>query len=299
MDRRSGWRGFTVTEALFLILVLIFAVAVLMPMLARVRVVPNQATCGVRLGSIGKTMLIYANDYGGEFPRAGARDCSWTARTPNWLGRDRQEAFGIGSDGMGGQASISASLYLLVKYTEAVPKWFLCIDHDGNMEKGTSEFRPAAYGRESGKLTDFWDFGPNPPRHCSYAYHMVYGLHRLTISHEPGMPIAADRNPWMDALSAKAKDFSLFAPNAPPFFGTPEQSRHGNAASHQEHGQNVLFQDTHVQFEKRSYCGVGDDNIYTSWDGTDKLRGRPPKLGSRPADANDSLLVNDPPAVRK
>jgi len=43
---------------------------------------------------------------------------------------------------------------------------------------------------------------------------------------------------------------------------------------------------------------VDDDNIYTFWRGQDKVRGRPPILGSHPADPNDSLLVNDPAMPR-
>ena len=58
------------------------------------------------------------------------------------------------------------------------------------------------------------------------------------------------------------------------------------------------FLDAHAVFEKRSYCGFENDNIYTSWDGADKTRGQPPKFGSQPAGARDSLLVNDPPVGR-
>jgi hypothetical protein len=61
----------------------------------------------------------------------------------------------------------------------------------------------------------------------------------------------------------------------------------------------VLFLDTHVSFEELPYCSLEDDNIYTSWDGTDKIRGKPPVFGSQPADERDSLLVNDPPAPRQ
>ncbi len=299
MHRRIESGGFTVGEALILVLVLVFAGAIILPMLARVRSIPNRMTCGTRLSSIGKAMLVYANDYEGEFPRAGTRGSSWAARTPNWLGKDRQEAFEIGPEGAGGQASISASLYLLVKYVELVPVQFLCIDRNGRVEKGTREFKLSEYGIRDRQLTDLWDFGPNPPLHCSYAYHMVYGPRRLMVSTEPGAPIAADRNPWMDSPSAKARNFSRFKPDIPPFDGTAKQALHGNAISHQEQGQNVMFLDTHVNFEKRSYCGFEDDNIYTSWDGTDKGRGQPPKFGSQPADAKDSLLVNDPPVPRK
>ncbi len=56
----------------------------------------------------------------------------------------------------------------------------------------------------------------------------------------------------------------------------------------------MLFLDSHVDFKGRPFCGLDQDNIYTSWDGQDKIRGVPPKLGSAPADPLDSLLVNDP-----
>jgi len=68
----------------------------------------------------------------------------------------------------------------------------------------------------------------------------------------------------------------------------------GNAIAHQEDGQNVLFMDSHVSFEKKPFCGVNDDNIYTYWDGGDIRRGGYPIPGvSEPQDRLDSLLVHD------
>jgi len=127
---------------------------------------------------------------------------------------------------------------------------------------------------------------------------MVYSPYKLTVSSEAGFAVAADRNPWMDEQTVK--DFSRFEPDFPASFkGTAEQARFGNAVAHDRDGQNVLFLDTHVTYEKRPFCGVGDDNIYTLWDGKDRVRGQPPKLGSQPAGAKDSLLVNDPPVSRR
>jgi prepilin-type processing-associated H-X9-DG protein len=97
----------------------------------------------------------------------------------------------------------------------------------------------------------------------------------------------------MDSPFAKARDFSKFLPDVAPFNGTAEQALNGNALAHQGDGQNVLFVDSHVGFEKRAFCSVGDDNIYTSWDGNDKIRGKPAQFGSMPAGPDDSLLVND------
>jgi len=68
----------------------------------------------------------------------------------------------------------------------------------------------------------------------------------------------------------------------------------GNAIAHKEDGQNVLFLDSHVGFEKRSFCGINDDNIYTYWDGGDIRRGGLPIPGaSEPMDRLDSFLVHD------
>lgn len=254
-------------------------------------------TCGTNLSGIGKAMLIYANDYEDELPRAGGPSNQWTGRVADWAAANRRQAYGLSQDNSGGQVSISASLYLLVKYAEVPPKSFLCgASSRKTREKGVTEFRLGMYPvpNKPAELVDFWDFGPNPPKHCSYAYHQVYGSSPLTVSTPPGFAVAGDRNPWMDSPSVKARDFATFQPDIPPYNGTGPHGLAGNTFRHQGQGQNVLFLDTHVEFEKRPYCGLDDDNIYTSWSGQDKIRGVPPKLGSVPADAKDSLLVNDP-----
>ncbi|MBN2591130.1 MAG: hypothetical protein JXA96_14785 [Sedimentisphaerales bacterium] len=68
----------------------------------------------------------------------------------------------------------------------------------------------------------------------------------------------------------------------------------GNAPTHANEGQNVLYLDAHVAFKNISF-GVNDDNIYTSWNGSDIRKGTPPKVGSQPGGSTDSMLVNDPP----
>lgn len=246
---------------------------------------------------IGKAILIYANDFEDEFPRAGGRQSPWAARIPDWKASDRYTAYGVTpGTGEGGGGSISASLYLLVKYAEELPKSFVCTGE----KKQTTEFDLARVrGLPRGfELIDAWDFGPDPPKHVSYAYHMVYGSEKLSNGSEPGMAILSERNPWMASPFARARDFARFQPDIAPFNGTTEAALKGNALAHHGDGQNVLFVDSHVEFSKRAFCGIDDDNIYTSWDGADKVRGLAATFGSVPAGANDSLLVNDP-AVAK
>ena len=234
---------------------------------------------------LGKAMLIYSNDYDSVLPSAVGPNGLWVARLPWWAADSRKDAYGLSeTNAIDGRASVSASLYLLVKYDQATPKSFVC-----NADFGTTKFNPAYYGLDKRKLKDLWDFGPNPPRHCSYSYHLPYGPFRLTNTAEPGMAVAADRNPWIDSPFEKARDFSAFDPD-----GSKEAIRAGNTITHNADAQNVLFLDMHVGLELRSYCGINDDNIYTSWNGDDIRQGAPLKLGSKPADIADSLLVNDP-----
>ena len=83
--------------------------------------------------------------------------------------------------------------------------------------------------------------------------------------------------------------------------GTSDQARIGNSITHQRDGQNVLFLDGRVRFERRAYCAVGKDNIYTvSTDVTGRghVFGVPPTPGPvcTPMNNADSVLVHDPDA---
>jgi hypothetical protein len=250
----------------------------------RTRSVAFRMVCGTNLSGIGKATLIYANDYEDELPKAGGKSSVWAATIPDWQATNRFNAYNIRPDGSGGYGSISSSLYLLVKYAEVQPKNFICTG-----DTGIKEFKPGSYKAGDRELIDLWDFGPEPHKHYSYSYHVPYGGYALTTEFDPGLAVAADRNPWMDSPFQKARDFQAFDPN-----GSKEAVKAGNAITHNADAQNVLFIDCHVGQEKHSFCGLNDDNIYTYWNGKDIRRGTPPRLGSKPADRADSLLVNDP-----
>jgi len=282
-------KALTLTELLIAIAIIALLVLILLPALARMRYCRYRAACANNLSQIGRAMLVYNDDYGDEsIPRAGSLNSRWTGRIPNWQAKTRAEAYGL--DANAPEISISATFYLLVKYAEVTPKSFLC-----KGDSGVKEFKPSDYGASGRDLVELWDFGPNPSDHVSYAYHLPYGPHPFRVSSPRGFAVAADRNPWLDAPGYKARssrDFVYFDPNGPK-----KLVRRGNAIPHQGNGQNVLFNDLHIAFEKSSACAINNDNIYTSHNGPDIQRGTPPRLGSQPADPNDSLLVHDPPAV--
>lgn len=289
--RRTGYGFAAIGTAAPAILVLVL---IYVPVAGWGKSLAPRLRCGTNLSGIGKAMLIYANDYEDRFLTAGGEGSVWGPGLADWKASHRAEAFGLDPNGAGGQATISSSLYLLVKYGQLSPDVFVC-----RGDRRIKAFQSHKYGISNAKLKDLWDFGPNPARHCSYSYHVPYGEHKLTMSSEPGLVVAADRNPWIEAPHFQATQFSLFQPDVAPFNGTPEDAEQGNTPVHGRDGQNVLFLDSHVEFTKRPYCALQGDNVYTSWDGDDKIRGIAPQpYESQPANQRDSLLVNDPPRRR-
>ncbi|MBL7153064.1 MAG: type II secretion system protein [Phycisphaerae bacterium] len=278
--------GLTLTELLVAITIIALCVLILIPILARIRYNKYRTACADNLSAISKAIWYYANDYNDEFPVAGGPDSKW-GRTPNWQAADLSDAYGRANDA-DGCASISANFYLLIKYEQLKPRSFIC-----PVDPNTAEFTLAKHTVRGKKLIDLWDFGPDPSKHVSYSYHSSYGPYALTSSNLPGMAVAADRNPWLAAPGHPARpttDFQAFDPN-----GTRESIKRANAVQHQEDGQNVLYVDGHASFEKQSFCGVKDDNIYTRQNAADVKKGTLPTLTSQPASRKDSLLLNDPP----
>lgn len=258
--------------------------------LANMQRTTRRMTCATNLSGLGKAMLIYANDYDDELPRAGGPN-SALGTTPDYQANTRNAAFGYDTKGSGGQVSMSANFYLLVKYAEVTPKSFRC-----DRDPAFKEFKLADYNIRNKDLVDLWDFGPDPAKHVSFSYHVPYGNYALTISNLPNMAVAADRNPWLPSPAGQRSktDFQAFDPN-----GTRQVIKRANALYHNGDGQNVLFIDAHTSFEREPFCGVKDDNIYTPQTATDIRKGALPTLTTQPANRTDSLLLNDPPKGAK
>jgi len=265
------------------------------PASRRVRSDASREVCRAHLAQIGRAMLLYANDHGGKLPQPGGRNGTW-GRVYRWDAPARYLAFGCSADDSGGKASITSAFYLLVKYGQLHPKDFICPGDVGSTEFKLSDLPELAEGFG---LSDAWDFGPDAPRHCSYAYQVPFGAARLVGESDPRLPIAGDRSPWFLGPAGEPGPFALFKPDPVGTQEASEAARRGNSPSHGRDGQNVLFVDGHVSFEKRSDCGLHRDNIYTvaTLDrGGSPVGVLPTYVNYMPAHSKDSLLIHDPVA---
>lgn len=347
-------KGFTLVELLVVIAIIAMLLAILMPALGKVRQLAQRMICGTNLSGIGKAMMVYSNDdeydsfpiaYGTYLATAsgtgvtGGAVSDWYWDCPDAPGTGNNIPSSSGGTGTPTVAvTVSANFYLLVKYADVSPAQFLCAGGDERKFE-LSNYKtkhPSQNNVSAQSITDVWDFGSpdntywaqgyNRPTdgHNSYSFQLPVKVtnnplavaYPVSTTSPADAPMAADRNPFFKVGSvAKEALMATGTGNIRDLDKTTIQQ--SNSTHHQGEGQNVLYVDSHVSFEKQSNCGIDNDNIYTVWGqatidptnnpGDDELKqcgsyaGNAPSfdgsssasLTDGPQNPDDSFLVND------
>jgi len=249
--------GLTLKELIVVVILIPIVVLVLLAVFANLRIGSSGSTrlvCGTNLKGLGTSMFVYAFDYNDKFPVAGGGTHTWGSTTSGW--DDPQKKFSESK----GTVTVAASMYLLVREADVGYKSFVCPESDQTAFENKIDHDAVLLS----------DFGPDPTKHLSYSYQFPYGKFAASGSSAPENAILADRNPWFDDNLTKSSienetsnSFANMVALIDPQSQNKWKQQIGNSRPHDREGQNVLYADSHVSFEKRPDVGYGNDNIYT------------------------------------
>jgi len=264
LHRRRG-TGFSLIELLVVIAIIGLLIAIILPVLEKVRHKSYISACAANLHTIGQAMFLYANENRGELPR-GIYDVI-RASTPcagNMTGQP---------DAFHGAVTVSndvtCAIFLLMKSQRIPSKVFICPYNDVLIYEAD---RADAQTR-----ANFTDWRKN----LGYSFANPY----------PSSDAVTNGYKWSNTLPA---DFALAAdrnsgnerPEDDVAIPTPTSSsrdkQKANSRNHDKDGQNVLYGDGHVSWEDDIFCGSKGDNIYTN-----KVN----RVWDSPVDRFDSVLL--------
>ena len=290
MKRRSG---FTLIELLVVVAIIALLISILLPSLSRARELAKRAVCSSNLRGIGQGQHIYANDNIEWFPNSLCEEGPSPDNAANghaveyithmseeyWLRAqnpdDSSEENFVDWD----KVHVSRSLFLLVIGGQCTPKQFICAS-SGEPEDSMRNKGPGASGLEGEVAAQAgvnrFDF--RAYQNMSYGYQMPFGRKgKPREAMDTRMPIACDKGPYFESGetgdNGNTMDRARTPPAPPGFEGYDNENdilkipndkwRPYNSRNHNQEGQEILYVDGHVEFNKTAAAGVNNDNIYT------------------------------------
>ena len=290
-------KGFTLIELLVVVAIIALLISILLPSLSRARELAKRAVCASNLRGIGQGMHIYANDNREWFPTHYFNAGSITAGPPTQTEMQYYEMLGIeyhlrtAPDNdpnppiRDDQANHpSRSLFLLISGGSQTAGQFICpsgSDTEDDLRNRDPYLSGGASGDEEAARPGKTRFDFAGYTKLSYAYQVPFGRRgRPRETLDSRMPVSADKGPYFwahedgetpagsgripDQRNEKEPPIEWANQEATPVIKfSNEEWRPYNSENHNTEGQNVLFVDDHVSFERKPLAGVHHDNIFT------------------------------------
>jgi prepilin-type N-terminal cleavage/methylation domain-containing protein/prepilin-type processing-associated H-X9-DG protein len=265
MSRSHRRGGFNLIELLVVIAIIALLIAIILPVLEKVRHKSYISACAANLHSIGQAMFVYANDNHGELPRAiydATRASSPCAAN-----------MGSQPDAFHGPAfvpnDVTCAIFLLMRSQRMPARVFICPYNDVLVyEPDPADPQTRANFTDCAKNLGYSLANPYPSAEA------VAGGYKWTSTLPADFALAADRN---NGSVRPEDDVTLPTPTS-----SSRDKQKANSRNHEKDGQNVLYGDGHVSWEDDIFCGAKGDNIYAN-------KGN--RVWDSPVDRSDSVLL--------
>jgi prepilin-type N-terminal cleavage/methylation domain-containing protein len=239
---RRRTMGFTLVELLVVIGIIALLISILLPALNAAKERANRVKCASNLRQIGQGMMLYANDNKGQYPR--------TRYTPGTAIKAFTMPAALDPFATTGPAinDCTASMFLLIRQADLNPEVFTC--PSSNQDKDTlnniQSTSRSNFTDANGQTLSYSLANPYPSSAA------ITAGYKYNTSQVADFAIAADRNECGNRVAAQN-------PNT-----TSANIKLMNSKNHEAEGQNVMYNDGHVEWCTSPFVGANRDHIYAS-----------------------------------